>query len=63
MGIHNTFARKEHPWVSLSARPYADCRDKGGMMVLRISILCHRLGIDADRAAMLAAFVWGGGHE
>lgn len=28
-------------------------------MVLRIAVLCHRYGIDADRAAMLAAFIWG----
>lgn len=33
------------------------------MMPLRISILCRRFGIDADRAAMLAAFIWGAGHE
>ena len=32
------------------------------MMALRIAVLCHRYGIDADRAAMLAAFIWGGGH-
>lgn len=33
------------------------------MMALRISILCHRFGIDPDRAAMLAAFVRGSGHD
>lgn len=33
------------------------------MMALRIAVLCHRYGIDADRAAMLAAFVWGHGYE
>ena len=29
------------------------------MMALRISLLMRRYGIDADRAAMLAAFIWG----
>lgn len=33
------------------------------MTALRISLLCHRFGIDADRAAMLAALIWGAGHE
>lgn len=32
-------------------------------MALRIAVLCHRYGIDADRAAMLASLVWGCGHE
>lgn len=33
------------------------------MMSLRISMLMSRYGFDADRAAMLAALVWGGYHE
>lgn len=33
------------------------------MMALRLSLLMHRYGIDADRAAMLAALIWGCGHE
>lgn len=33
------------------------------MMAFRIAVLCQRYGIDADRAAMLAAFVWGCGCE
>ena len=33
------------------------------MMALRIALLCHRYGIDAARAAMLAAFIWGHSHE
>lgn len=33
------------------------------MTALRIAYLCHRLGIDANRAAMLAAFIWGAGHD
>ncbi len=33
------------------------------MMALRLSFLCQRYGIDAERAAMLAAFIWGAGHE
>ena len=33
------------------------------MMALRIAVLSHRYGIDADRAAMLAAIVWGCGHD
>lgn len=33
------------------------------MMTLRISLLMQRYGMDADRAAMLAAFIWGCGHE
>ena len=33
------------------------------MMALRLSLLCSRYGITADRAAMLAAFIWGTGHE
>lgn len=32
-------------------------------MALRIAVLCHRYGIDADRAAMLAVLVWGASHE
>lgn len=33
------------------------------MMALRIAFLCQRYGIDTDRAAMLATFVWGGSHD
>lgn len=33
------------------------------MMAYRIAALMHRYGMDADRAAMLAAFIWGCGHE
>lgn len=33
------------------------------MMPLRISLLCRRFGMDADRAALLAALIWGAGHE
>lgn len=32
------------------------------MMALRISLLMQRYGLDPDRAAMLAAFIWGGGN-
>ena len=32
------------------------------MMALRIALLMQRYGLDADRAAMLAAFIWGCGH-
>lgn len=33
------------------------------MMALRIALLCQRFGLDAERAAMLAAFIWGCGLE
>lgn len=33
------------------------------MMALRIALLMRRYGLDPDRAAMLAAFVWGAGHD
>lgn len=33
------------------------------MMGYRIAYLCARFGIDAERAAMLAALIWGGRHE
>lgn len=33
------------------------------MTVLRIACLSARYGLSPDRAAMLAAFIWGGGHE
>lgn len=33
------------------------------MMGLRISRLCARYGISHDRAAMLAALIWGASHE
>ncbi len=33
------------------------------MMALRIALLVQRFGITPDHAAMLAAFVWGAGHE
>ena len=29
---------------------------------LRIALAMHRYGLDADRAAMLAALILGGGH-
>lgn len=32
-------------------------------MALRIALLMQRYGLDPDRAAMLAAFVWGAGHD
>lgn len=32
------------------------------MIALRIALLMQRHGLDPDRAAMLAAFIWGGGH-
>lgn len=31
-------------------------------MALRISLLMNRYGLDADRAAMLASFIWGCGY-
>lgn len=38
-------------------------RERGcSMMALRISLLMNRYGLDADRAAMLAAFIWGAGN-
>lgn len=33
------------------------------MTTMRIALLMQRYGFDADRAAMLAAFIWGCGHE
>ncbi len=33
------------------------------MMALRISRLCIRYGISHDRAAMLAALIWGTGRD
>ncbi len=33
------------------------------MMALRISRLCIRYGISHDRAAMLAALIWGAGRD
>lgn len=33
------------------------------MMAYRIAYLCQRHGIDADRAAMLAALIWGWHHD
>lgn len=33
------------------------------MTALRIFRLCARYGISHDRAAMLAALIWGAGHE
>ncbi len=33
------------------------------MTALRIALLMQRYGLDADRATMLAALVWGCGHE
>ena len=33
------------------------------MMALRISRLCIRYGISHDRAAMLAALIWGGDRD
>lgn len=35
----------------------------GAMTGLRIALLMQRYGLDADRAAMLAALVWGCGHD
>lgn len=32
-------------------------------MALRIALLVQRFGITPDQAAMLAAIVWGCGHE
>ncbi|MGA0613329.1 hypothetical protein [Paracoccus sp. KR1-242] len=31
-------------------------------LALRVALLMHRYGLDADRAAMLAALILGGGH-
>lgn len=33
------------------------------MTALRISRLCARYGINPERAAMLAALIWGGGND
>lgn len=33
------------------------------MMAYRIAYLCNRYGVDADRAAMLAALIWGGSYD
>lgn len=33
------------------------------MMALRIARLCRLLGISHERAALLAALIWGAGHE
>jgi len=33
------------------------------MMALRISRLCIRYGISYDRAALMASFIWGAGHD
>lgn len=33
------------------------------MMALRIARLCARYGLSHDRATMLAALIWGNGHE
>ena len=32
------------------------------MMALRIALLCDRYGLTPNRAVMLAAYIWGGGH-
>lgn len=33
------------------------------MMAYQIAYLCARLNLDADRAAMLAALIWGNCHD
>lgn len=33
------------------------------MTALRIALLCDRYGLTPDRAAMLAAFIWGAAHD
>lgn len=33
------------------------------MTALRIAMLCDRYGLTPERAAMLAAFIWGCGHD
>lgn len=32
------------------------------MTAIRIAYLCHRYGFGPERAAMLAALIWGGGE-